>query len=489
MKKFVCILLAALLAIVSVMPVAATTSHFYTYSMNEWNIPVPSPDAYYVSDFILGEHLGIGHFRNPRDLNVFQNYLYLADTENNRIVILEFHADGTFDLVDVVYSVNLHGEVSTFFHPNGIFVSDWDANRGEIWIADTFNNRILHTDADWNVITVIDRSKLELSALEDNQAFLPRKVTVDFSGRIFVQATGVNRGLMEFDRSGYFAGYMGAPDVVVSAWERIWRMLSTREQRERGWLFVPVEYNNVSIDQEGFLLVTTTSIDVEPVRRLNAMGSDIMIRNGFTYPVGDTWWGTGGHISGASTLVDATGLPNDTFVVFDSNRGRLFKYDSQGNMLYAWGGPGHREGFFMQPSALDSMGFTLFALDAGTGAITRFELTEFGRLINDALAMYQRGQYEEAYYKWQEILRMNGNFGHAYFGIARALLRRGYYREAMNYFRLRNDQQNFGRAFGFYRRIWMEENFWMFVLVVGVLIIVPPVVKTVIKVRREIRAS
>ncbi|MCL2499164.1 MAG: hypothetical protein FWE90_02385 [Defluviitaleaceae bacterium] len=464
-------------------------SSHYTYTYNEWSVPIPSPDAYRVTAFILGEHLGIGHFNNPRDLQVWGNLLYVADTNNNRIVVIEFHADGTFELVDVITHVYINGEPSPFNRPHGMFVSPWMLNYGQKWIADTENNRILHTDENWNVLTVIDRSKLELSALEDDRHFLPQKLAVDFSGRLFAQVAMVNRGLMEFDNDGYFAGYMGAPDVTINPWQRFWRSIQTREQRERGWLFVPVDYNNVTIDNEGFLFVTSSGPDVEPVRRLNAMGADVMIRNGWEDPQGDLWWGSAGHISGQSVLIDVTSLPNNTFVVFDRTRGRLFAYDNQGELLYAWGSYGHHEGAFMLPTALESMGFTLFALDATTGAITRFDLTEYGRYINEALTMYQRGLYEESYDTWQEVLRMNGNFNMAYIGVARALLRRGYYRDAMELFRMQNDNANYGRAFGFYRRQWMEEYFWMFAVALGVLIIVPPVVRKVIKVRREILES
>ena len=162
-------------------------------------------------------------------------------------------------------------------------------------------------------------------------------------------------------------------------------------------------------------------------------------------------------------------------------------------MLYIWGGPGNREGFFTFPTALENMGHTIFALDGGMGnnfaALTRFDLTEYGALINEALDMYQRGLYEESYGIWNEVLRINGNFGLAYIGIARARLRQGHYREAMDYFRLQNDYRNYGRAFGFYRRIWMENYFWIFALGLGILIVVPPVVKKVIKVRREIKET
>jgi tetratricopeptide (TPR) repeat protein len=214
-----------------------------------------------------------------------------------------------------------------------------------------------------------------------------------------------------------------------------------------------------------------------------------MIRNGFTDPIGDLWTGNAALMNGPSTFVAVTSLPNNSFVVFDSNRGRLFAYDSQGHLLYAWGGPGFREGFFQNPVALDSMGYALYALDSATGALTRFDLTEYGLLINMGLAYYQRGMYEESAVFWEEVLRINGNFGMAYIGIARSLLRRGYYREAMRYFRHQNDAINYGRAFGFYRRLWVEENFWIFALAVGVLIFVPPIVRKGIAIRKELKEA
>jgi sugar lactone lactonase YvrE len=481
----------ALILIISGVPMAisANTPTNYTYSYNEWQLPVPSPDAYRVTAFMLGEDIGVGHFNNPRDLHVWGDLLYIADTGNNRIVVVRINDNASFEAVKVVSEVVINGEPSAFNRPQGIFVSDWEGTRGHIWVADTANQRIVHLDENWDFVMEIKHPGTMGSTMFEHMDFLPNKLAVDFSGRLFVQVTHVNRGLMEFDRNGNFAAYMGAPDVSVSPIERFWRSVATREQRERRILNVPVEYNNVTIDRYGFLYVTTTSADIEPVRRLNAMGSDIMIRNGFADPVGDLWWGTGAGIGGRSELIDTAVLPNNTYVVFDRNRGRMFSYDSQGEMLYAWGGRGSREGFFQLPTALVNQGYTLFALDAVTAAVTRFDLTEYGSLINEALAMYQRGQYEESYDIWNEVLRINGNFGLAYIGLARALLRQGRFREAMDYFRHQNDGPNYGRAFGFYRREWMEANFWMFVVAVGIIFIVPPVVKKVIKIRREILDS
>ena len=485
MRRVIAIAMAIILF--SGVPVLAAASRHHSFTYNEWGVPVPSPDAYRVTAFILGEDLGVGHFNNPRDLSIRSNYIYVADTGNNRIVVIRINEDGTHEAVRVVDYAYYDGERQTFNSPFGIFASPWAMTYGERWLADTLNNRIIHFGYDWEIIRIIE-TPTELTLIdEDMMEFWPEKLSVDFSGRIFAQVRHVNRGLMEFAITGEFAGYMGSPPVSVTPVEQFWRMIATQEQRERRILFVPVEYNNVSIDHEGFLFVTTSSPDVDPIRRLNILGNDVMIRNGFTDPVGDTWWGNAAQRIGPSVFIDATGLPNNTFVAFDRVRGRLFAYCSQGHLLYAWGGPGFREGYFELPVALDSMGFTLFALDARTAAITRFDLTEYGYLINQAFALYQRGMYMESAATWQEVLRLNGNFGPAYIGIARALLRQGYYREAMRYFRLQNDTLNYGRAFGFYRRQWVDEHFWIFALAIGILIVVPPIIRKIKQIRRELR--
>ncbi|MCL1845935.1 MAG: hypothetical protein FWF77_08540 [Defluviitaleaceae bacterium] len=502
MKKLCCFLLAAMLLAVPFTAFASGPTNF-TYTYNQWHTPIPSPDAYRVTAYILGQHLyfngeNLGQFREPQDLHAHGNLLYLADTGNDRIIVIEFFEDTTWEVAGVHTYAMLDGEPTTFDRPRGVFVSDWYGSYGEIWVADTHNQRVLHLDADWNVITEIGHPGIYVedvrSLLPYYSDFLPAKVAVDFSGRLFVQALHINRGLMEFDRDGTFAGYMGAPEVVVTPIDQFFRFIATPAQREAMILNVPVEYNNLHIDSQGFIFVTTSQEDIEfPVARLNAMGEDIMIRNGWYYPIGDLWWGAGADRSGPSEFVAVTTIPNDIFIVFDRNRGRLFAYDSQGHLLYVFGGPGNREGFFTFPTALTNMGFTLFALDGGHGpnasALTRFDLTEYGELIKYAFDMYQRGLYEESYLYWNEVLRINGNFGLAYIGIARAHLRMGNYREAMRFFRLQSDTLGYGRAFNFYRRIWMEENFWIIASGLGVLIIIPPVVKTIKKLRKEINES
>jgi DNA-binding beta-propeller fold protein YncE len=460
----------------------------YTYNYDYWEEQVASPDAYRVTAFILGDSLGIGHFRNPQGLFVRSNRVYVCDSGNNRIVVLEYN-NGEHTPVRIVTSILIDGEESNLSNPHDLF----ECRRGYIYIADTDNRRILKLDSDWNYIFSITRPDDE--SIDDFVEFHPLKLVVDFANRIFVQVRNVNKGLMEFDSRGDFSGYMGANRVNINIIDYIWRFFSTQEQRARQILFIPTEYNNLALDNSGFIYVTNSSINpngtfqTDPIRRLNAMGQDILIRNGYEDPIGDLVFGDAGGISGRSRFIDVVAFDNDSYACFDRTRGRIFMYDFQGNLLYAFGGIGNREGYFRIPVALDRMGTALYALDSFTAAVTRFELTTYGEKINQALNEYRAGRYESSAAIWEEVLKMNGNYDLAYIGIGRAALRQGQYRKAMEYYRLKHFREGYGKAFQLYRKQWMEDNLWKILLVISLIVIVPPAVKASIKLVKEIKEA
>ena len=363
----------------------------------------------------------------------------------------------------------------------------------DIFIADTQNHRIIHCDYNLNVIGVLDNPQDE--TLAENYEFLPARFIVDEANRYYVQATNINAGLMEFTKDGTFNGYIGASPVTISFIQRIWRRIQSKEQRARTKQYVPTEYNNITMDSKGFLYVTTNSLtDREiaegtgkPIRKLNAMGTDILIRNGNAYPIGDLKTGTGTSITGASEFVDVVTFENETYACLDNKRGRIFVYDFQGNMLYAFGNTGMHEGSFQNPSAIVKLDEqTLAVLDRFCGTITIFTMTNYGKLVNEALSLYRIGHYDESADIWQEVLKYNGNCELAYVGIGRALLRKGEYKEAMKNFEIVRDSQNYSKAFKYYREQVVEENIVWFIIVLAVLIVLPKLIRKIIRVRKEI---
>jgi hypothetical protein len=286
---------------------------------------------------------------------------------------------------------------------------------------------------------------------------------------------------------------MGASPVQVSIIDYFWKLIATDAQRAQMELFVPTEYNNVSLDHEGFVYATLSTFtgspfDADPIRRLNAVGTDILVRNGmfgFSSPAGDWHWGNLGGVSGPSRFADVTVFENDGYVCLDRNRGRLFAYDFQGNLLYVFGGRGNMAGRFVDPVALDRMGTSLFVLDARTATITRFNHTEYGRFIDQAMNYYYAGRYDESAAMWDEVLKLNGNYDLAFIGKGRAALRNEQYFEAMKFYEAKHDQESYGKAFQLYRKEWIEENIRTILVILISLWVAVKALKITLKIRKN----
>ncbi|MBQ6661879.1 MAG: tetratricopeptide repeat protein [Lachnospiraceae bacterium] len=366
----------------------------------------------------------------------------------------------------------------------------------DFYIADKLHNRVIHCDYNLNVINVIRDPQDD--TLGDNYVFNPEHIATDAAYRTYVQAAGVVNGFMEFDKGGSFTGYVGAAKVIVSFWRKLWRKIQTKEQRNRSAQHVPTEYNNISLDKNGFIYATISALEDQdiwdgtatPVRKLNSMGTDILIRNGSAFPMGDLSWGSVKNYAGASKFVDVIAFNNDTYCCLDRTRGKIFAYDFQGNLLYAFGNGGTTRGRFSQAVSMDNMDEeTILVLDGTAGNITEFSMTDYGKMINEALALYKTGYYDESAEVWKRILQFNGNFELAYIGIGRALLRKGEYKEAMGYFESAHDSENYSKAFRHYREQVVEKYIVYAVVVLIALIVIPKIIRKVRKMRKEIREA
>ena len=402
---------------------------------------------------------------------VHGNDLYVVDTGNSRIVQFKYENDA-FRYVKEVKEFNNNGSADSLNKPQDVFVDD----KGEMYVADTGNLRIVHMDASGNAIKIITRP--DDQTVDQTTDFLPQKLVVDSSKRIFAQVQNVNKGFMEFANDGSFTGFVGASKVTYNILQYLWKMVASKEQRAQMDLFVPTEYSNLCLDSEGFIYATIAKTDEEtnpllamPIRKLNAKGTDILVRNGYTDPAGDLWWTDHGEMSGASEFVDIACLDNDVYYALDKTRGRIFSYDFQGNMLYAFGGHGYKAGYFINPCAIEDLGDTLIVMDSNLGSITQFTLTEYGSYINQGLSEYKRGDYDASAATWEKVLKLNGNYDQAYIGIGRAYLRQEKYTEAMEYFKLKLDTTNYSKAYKLYRKEWFEQNIGIIIAILVILIV------------------
>ena len=500
MKKTITLLLALIMILSAAAGLADDSNNMnkdgystsYTYGYDYWSDVQESPDAYRVKTVIDSITLGLddkaGKLNKPQSLFVRDNDLYIVDTSNNRIVQVEYK-DNTYQLKRIIDHTT-GGSPEKFKTPYDVFVDP----EGNIYVADYGNYRVVMMDKDLNWIR--DYVKPSDSTFDQKLDFLPKKITVDVAGRLYAIVTNINKGLVKYEADGTFTGYIGATPVSVSMAEYIWkRYFQTKEQREASASFVPTEYENLYIDKDNFIYATITTFNeydldsgkTTPIRRLNGLGTDILIRNDAHFPIGDLWWMQGeSSYYGPSRLTDITVLDNDIYVALDRIRGRLFGYDDQGVLLWAFGTRGGISGAFARGISIEHMGLDLFVLDESKNSVTVFTPTEYGMTIYTAAELYQNGEYEKSADEWRDVMKMNANYPLAFRGIGRAIMRENKFEEAMEYFRLAHDNENYGRAFKLYRKEWVEKNVWWILLILAGVIIIPLVIGKVKKTKWEV---
>jgi hypothetical protein len=486
MRKFVITVAVYLLVAASL--VSAETN-CYTY--DRWGEIEKSPDTYRVDNVSGWKELGLdAPLSNPSGIFTMSNELYVCDTGNNRIIQLKYNPDRTFTLQRVINRFNAGGKVKeTFDSPNDIFVG----SNGDLFICDTNNSRVVKLDRNLNLLQ--EFLQPVNPTYDKTLAFMPVKAVADVSGRVYILAKNVNRGFLRYESDGSFTGFYGASEVHPKIAAALRKKFATQKQKKQMESFVPTEYSNVSLDKDGFIYAVTRTFDegdlksdkAKPVRRLNALGKDILIKNAAWPPIGDLQWGDAAGYKGPSRFTDVTVFGDDSYVVLDDTRGRLFGYNSQGYLLFAFGGRGNINGFFKKPVALEHINRDLFVLDSMACTITVFSPTDFGNMIYEALDKYAAGRYDDSADLWSKVMHLNGNYDLAYIGLGEAALRSGQYKSAMEYFRLKWDAKYYSKAFVLYRRVWVEKNLGWMAAVLLVLLITYLTIKVIRKIKEEVK--
>ena len=498
-KRTVALALSAgMLLGMSLSSYATTIDNSYTYNYDYWGDVQDSPDMYSVCKVFTSTELGLDQRLNsPQGSYVQGNLLYILDTGNNRIVVFDRTSRESLELVRVIDSFKgKDGSTDTFSSPTDMAISE----SGNIFIADKGNARILKLDKDLNYIR--EFTKPVDNSLDKDIVFQPSKIAIDTAERVYCVATGINKGLIKYESDGTFSGFVGATRVVFDFKMYLMKKIATQEQLNKMESFVPTEYDNLYMDNEGFVYACTGNVEAETlkagdedsIRRINPLGDDILIRNGVywdgDFPVyGDLYMGNGGGYTGPSRFADVTVFDNDAYVCLDRNRGRLFTYDDQGRMICVFGGAGNMDGYFRNPLSLEHMGYDLIVVDQLDCTITIFTLTDYGQLVFDAMDQFDNGEYAKSGKTWREVMKYNGNYDLAYIGLGRAYLRQKDYDEAMDYFKLKYDDENYSKAYKKHRKEFVEDHIVLIVIVLLALFLVPMSIGKVKSIKREFLIS
>lgn len=475
--RILCILMLMLL-LGSIVPMFAAASPYstYTYSINgQARI---SPDVYVPDRVVSSYEIGIDtELKEPKDIFIDKDMnIYLSDTGNNRIVVCNSEFKFRFEISTFN---NEHGVPDSLSEPMGTFVND-----KYIYVCDKQNARIVVFDLLGNFVRTIGAPTADV--MGEDTVFTPVAIGVSDSGRMYVVSAATYSGVFALDEDGNFQTFVGTQKVSVPLAMRIRRMLFPNTVSIS---YISPEYNNLAIDDEGYVWVTSNSMDdadlisaiesgnadYAPVKRMNSAGDDITTRNGFFIPAGEisfdhtTTKSSSDVITGPSSIVDVAIGPNGMWSILDEKRSKIYTYDSEGNLLFAFGDKGAQLGNLKKGAALVYFGSDLYVVDSEANSVTIYKRTEYGDVIDNALYYNRLRIYSSALENWREILKRNNNFDAAYVGVGRNLHQQSDYKEAMKYFKTANSTTNYSDSYKALRREWIGKYF---LVVVAILVVV-----------------
>lgn len=476
----VCIITLA----VTVLPTYAAAYTTYTYSID--GDQLSSPDAYTPLKVYDAKNTGIYEntgfeLSEPKDIAVDEDgNIYIVDVsikdvtvngvsstvKSHRIVVLDKYYKFMYEIKSFT---NDMGVSDSFNNLSGVSVT-----AKHLYVADTDNARIVVFNLKNGGRDVPEFYRIIKAPSDDvmreGSIYKPIAVASDDS-HVYVVSSSNYEGIIAMDMDGDFQGFIGAQKVTKSTMAILLDMFKTAEQKAQSAKLISAEYNNIVIDDEGFIYVTTAGISESsqqnaiknkstastyaPVKKLNTAGDDVMNRNGFYPPSGEVKVASvsyNGEQTGASRIIDVAVGPEKTWSIIDEKRQRVFTYDKDGNLLFAFGDSGKQLGNLVDIEGIAYQGDNMLLLDKSTKSFTVYTRTDYGDLLITALKHDNERLYDEAIDDYKAILQRNINFDTAYIGIAKALYRSGDYEGSMEYYSYAYNTSGYSNAFKMYRK-------------------------------------
>ena len=449
LSKKLIMVLCSLLAVAILLTDTTTVkadAPYYTWTVGPNGYIVQTQTAYEPAETIRAG------FNNPEDMFVYENKIYVADTGNSRIVVLEDNK-----IVQEITNENLK-------KPTGIAVND-----EYIYVADYENACILLFNHDGTLKSRLNKPTEKTLGVDTK--FKPVKIGVDKRGNIYVVSEGSTSGLMQISEEGNFLGYFGSNRTNTSLMMILQQTFFTEEQLAQLFKNVPSSPANIAVDDMGLIYTITQGDSAanqgQSIRKLSISGSDLFSCNRYS-----------------STFVDvAVDKYFNTYAI--DKDGTIYEYDNYGNLVFSFGMKDtgtQRVGLISDATALDVLADgTLIVLDKTKGFIQAFDITEFAAQVHLGNAYYLDGLYEDAEEVWKYINKMNSAFLFSYEALGKASFKRQDYEEALEYFKMAENVSGYSQAFWYARNEWIENNLTTVIIIGAVLIAIYYIIKKIDK--------
>ncbi|MFC5649903.1 YIP1 family protein [Paenibacillus solisilvae] len=375
------------------------------------------------------EQIGNTAFSSPSDLYVDESdRLYIADTGNKRIVVLQ--PGGS--LLRIIGQDQLS-------EPTGVFV---DKN-GSIYVADSGSKLVYQYDEQGKLLKKFGRPDSPLFG--KNAPFKPVKVTVDKRGNLYIVSEGTTNGVVQLSPYGDFLGYFGSNDSEANLKIMLQHMFFTKEQRAKLFKNTPPSPTNLSIDKKGLIYTVTQGAEGRSIKKFNISGYNLLPENMMFDPIySDLFIAASGNIYAVSQM------------------GIVFEFDTEGHLLFSFGAPDDgksRIGLFLNAAgiAVDS-NEQVYVVDKERNNIQIFAPTEFTLQVHHALELYKEGFYVKSQGPWNEVLKRNSLFDLAHKGLADAYYKQQLYEQAEEEYVIAGDKEGYSNSFWEIRNLWLQNH-------------------------------
>ena len=453
-KLAVAVIFSVLLAVILTSVVNATgeptgKSYFYDYH----NQALACPPPYHTEQTIYGT-FGLV---TPEDMMVYNGNIYILDSTTKTV----YELDKQYKLSREI--VLKDTDDFEFVEPRGLWIDE----KGDFYIADRMGQAIVKMNLNGDIIKVYHRPKTGLETAAGQ--YLPLKVVTDPLGYIYVLVGNEYRGLVKLNQSGEFMEYFGPNPMEITAAllvDNFWRTYILNERQiDVSRRNLPPEYSNINI-HEGFIYtcVSVLKSGKETIRKINFAGQNVL----------KTKTGFGDRYPNANTSFNAIAVDDEGFIsAIDINTKKIFQYDSDGNLLYVFGGSGEQSGTFENPVAIRASGDRLFVLDKGLCNITIMAPSEFGSDVRNCQTNALKGRYNQAYDYALKINKTCMGYELAYNVLGKVEYDKGNYKKAMEYFKSSYSQSDYSNVFRSARIRFMRNNYhWAMTTIVVIAILV-----------------
>ncbi len=416
---------------------------YKTYTVDGYGSVVATQTAYL--PYTTVTKIGDENLSAPTDFTMLEDgSFYILDSGNKRVVV----SDSNYELVMTFGEGVLQG-------PKGMFVTE----DRTCYVADRDAKKVWVFGPDGTLIGEYGKPKEAMYG--DGQDFKPLKVVVNASGTIYVICESNTNGIVEISpvEGGTFLGYFGTNSTDTSILRIIWRAILTDAQRAKMQSNIPATPDNMAIDEKGIIYTVTRGEKSESLKRLNIAGVNMIKPESY------------------EDLPAAVAVGNHDNVFVVSQKGFIYEYNNEGNLLFVFGGADdgdNRIGLSTKVEAIQvGKDDKLYVLDSDKAQIQVYETTEFVNYLHEALQLFSKGRYSESKEPLSKVLEMNNLFDYANMAMGKALYKEGDYEGALKYARLSRDLDGYSDAYWEIRNAWLKHNLTALVLIIlGVFLIV-----------------